>query len=97
MVRLDLEAAAAAVRPSRTPTAAESLAFIEALPKLWAETSDAGRRAIAGATFEKIDVLGVTDCTFTLTAHAKAHGWDLAFGAAAVSSSISQSGRGERI
>ena len=70
--------------------------FIEDLPKLWAETSDAGRRAIAGATFEKIDVLGVTDCTFTLTAHAKAHGWNLAFGAGVVSSSISQSGRGER-
>ena len=97
MARLDVEAAAARVRPSRTPTAAESLGYLEDLPKLWAETSDAGRHAIAEATFERVDVLGVTDYTFTLTAHAKANGWDSAFGAGAVSSSISQSGRGERI
>ena len=47
---------------------------------LWARTSDAGRHAIAEAVFERIDVLGVTDFTFTLTAHAKARGWDAAFG-----------------
>ncbi len=41
--------------------------------------------------------LGVTDYTFTLTAHAKAHGWDAAFGAGDQSISIGQSGRGERI
>ena len=97
MTRLDVEAAAALARPSSTPTAREALAYLEDLPRLWAETSDAGRHAIAEATFESVDVLGVTDYTFTLTAHAKAHGWDLAFGAGAVSSSISQSGRGERI
>ena len=44
------------------------------------KTSDAGRHAIAEAVFERIDVLGVTDYTFTLTAHAKARGWDAAFG-----------------
>jgi hypothetical protein len=38
----------------------------------------------------------VTDYTFTLTAHAKAHVWDAAFGAGLVSSSMSQTGRGER-
>lgn len=64
---------------------------------MWAATSDAGRHAVAEATFERVDVLGVTDYILTLTAHAKAHGWDLAFGAGAVSSSISQSGRGERV
>ena len=63
---------------------------------MWARTSDAGRHAIAEATFERIDVLRVTDFSFALTAHAKAHGWDAAFGAGVVSSSISQSGRGER-
>jgi hypothetical protein len=30
--------------------------------------------------FERIDVLGVTDYTFTLTAQARARGWDAAFG-----------------
>ncbi len=81
MARLDAEAAAAVVRPSRIPTAAEARAYLEELPNLWAKTSDAGRHAIAEAVFERIDVLGVTDFTFTLTAHAKARGWDAAFGA----------------
>ena len=48
------------------------------------------------ATFERIDVLGVTGFTFTLSAHAKAHGWDATFGAEDQSISIGRSGRGER-
>jgi hypothetical protein len=91
-----LEAEAAVVRPSRIPTAAEARAYLESLPDLWARTSDAGRHAIAEAVFEQIDVLGVTDYTFTLTAHAKAHGWDAAFGAGDQSILIGRSGRGER-
>jgi hypothetical protein len=66
------------------------------LPDLWAKTSDAGRHAIAEAVFERIDVLGVTDYTFTLTAHAKARGWDAAFGAGVIREKEGQSGRGER-
>ena len=44
--------------------------------------SRAGRRHdIPGVPpLERIDVLGVTDYTFRLTAHAKARGWDAAFG-----------------
>ncbi len=79
------------------PTSAEARAYLESLPELWAKTSDAGRHAIAEAVFERIDVLGVTDYTFTLTAHAKARGWDAAFGAGVVRVKDSQSGRGERI
>jgi DNA-binding CsgD family transcriptional regulator len=75
MARLDAEAEAAVVRPSRLPTAAEARAWLESLPDLWAMTSDAGRHAVAEAVFERIDVLGAEDFTFTLTAHAKAHGW----------------------
>ena len=97
MTRLDAEAAAAVVRPSQIPTAAEARAYLEELPKLWAKTSDAGRHAIAEAVFERIDVLGVTDYTFTLTAHAKARGWDAAFGAGVVRVKEGRSGRGERI
>ena len=97
MARLDAEAAAAVVRPSRIPTAAGARAYFESLPDLWAKTSDAGRHAIAEAVFERIDVLGVTDYTFTLTAHAKARGWDAAFGAGVVRVKEGQSGRGERI
>jgi hypothetical protein len=84
------------VRPSRLPTAAEARDYLESLPELWAKTSDAGRKAIAEAVFERIDVLGVTDYTFTLTAHAKARGWDAAFGAGAVCAKEGRSGRGER-
>ena len=51
---------------------------------------------IAEAVFERIDVLGANDFTFALTAHAKAHGWDAAFGVGNQSISIGQSGRGER-
>lgn len=80
MARLDAEAAAAVVRPSMIPTAAEARAYLESLPDLWAKTSDAGRHAIAEAVFERIDVLGANDFTFTLTAAAKARGWDAAFG-----------------
>jgi len=76
MARLDAEAEAAVVRPSRVPTAAEARAYLESLPELWAKTSDAGRHAIAEAVFERIDVLGANDFTFTLTVRAKAHGWD---------------------
>ena len=74
MARLDAEAQAAVVRPSRIPTAAEARAYLESLPDLWTKTSDAGRKAIAEAVFERIDVLGATDYTLTVTAHAKAVG-----------------------
>jgi hypothetical protein len=97
MARLDAEAEAAVVRPSRVPTAAEARAYLESLPELWAKTSDAGRHAIAEAVFGRIDVLGANDFTFTLTVRAKAHGWDAAFGAGDQSISIGQTGRGERI
>lgn len=97
LARLDAEAQAAVAGPSRVPTAAEARAYLESLPDLWAKTSDAGRHAIAEAVFERIDVLGANDFTFALTAHAKAHGWDAAFGVGDQSISIGQSGRGERI
>ena len=59
--------------------------------------SDSGRRVIAEAVLERIDVLGVTDFTFTLTAHVRARGWDAAFGAGVVHAKEGRSGRGERI
>jgi hypothetical protein len=63
-----------------------------------AVNEDLGRRrqAIAQAVFERIDVLGVTDYTFTLTAPPKARGWDAAFGAGVVRAKEGRSGRGER-
>ena len=87
----------AETRSVRVPTAAEARAHCENLAKPWNETTVAGRRAIAEATFERIDVLGVTDYTITPTADAIAHGWDAAFGEEAITCSISHSGRGGRI
>jgi hypothetical protein len=81
---------------ARLERVAEARAYLESLPDLWAKTSDAGRHAIAEAVFERIEVLGVNDYTFTLTAHAKARGWDAAFGAGLVRVKEGQSGRGER-
>ena len=96
MARLDAEAEAAVVRPARMPTAAEARAHREELPNLWAKTSAAGRHAIAEAAFERIDVLGVTDYTFTLTATAKAQGWEAALRAGVFRVKDGQFGRGER-
>lgn len=63
---------------------------------LWGEDLEGWPPRVAEAEFERIDVLGVTDYTFTLTAHAKARGWDAAFGAGVVRVKGGQSGRGER-
>ena len=60
--------------PFTDPQGGRARARLESLPDLWAKTSDAGRHAIAEAVFERSNVLGVTDDTFTLTAHAKARG-----------------------
>jgi hypothetical protein len=74
----------------------EARAYLASLADLWAKTPDAGRHAIAEAVFERIDVLGVNDFTFTLTAHARARGWDAAFGAGVIRVKEGRSGRGER-
>ena len=97
LARLDAQAAAAADSPSSSPTAEEVRAYLEDLPRLWRETDTDGRRAIAEAVFERIDVLGVTDYSITPTPDAIAHGWDRAFGDTVIAGSIGRYGRGERI
>jgi hypothetical protein len=96
--RLKIDTVALAKRPSpRRRRPGEARAYLKELPVLWANTSDTGRHAIAEAVFERIDVLGANDFTFALTAHARARGWDAAFGAGVVRVKEGQSGRGERI
>jgi hypothetical protein len=92
LARLDAEAAAAVVRPSRLPTAAEARAYLESLPELWAKTSDAGRHAIAEAVFERVEVLGLRRMRIEPTPSAVAAGLVEAF-----SSASAGYGRGERI
>jgi hypothetical protein len=96
MKRLDAEETAARSAPSQSPTAAQARAYLEDLPRLWKETSPEGRRGLAQAIFDRVDVLGVTDYTITLTPEAEAHGFVEAFGPE-FTCSIGGYGRGERI
>jgi hypothetical protein len=96
MKRLDAEEAAARSAPSQSPTAAQARAYLEDLPRLWKETSPEGRRGLAQAIFTRVDVLGATDYTITLTPEAEAHGFAEAFGPE-FTCSIGGYGRGERI
>ena len=95
MARLDAQAERSAEATVPLPTAAEARAYLEDLPRLWRETDADGRRAIAEAVFERIDVLGVTDYTIHPTAEAVALGWADAFGPE-FTCSIGRSGRGGR-
>lgn len=96
MTRLDGDEAAARGATPELVTAGEARDWCEQLATLWRDTTTAGRRAIAEAVFERIEVLGVQTYGLVPTPAAIAHGWDAAFGPGVVSSSISQSGRGER-
>ena len=95
MARLDAAADVASERIVATPTAAQARAWSEDLASLWADTTDAGRRAIAEVLFERIDVLGVTEYSIVPSLAARAHGWDVAFGEP-FRCSIGRSGRGGR-
>lgn len=95
MARLDAAADLAGERVVAQPTAAQAREWSENLAKLWADTTDVGRRAIAEVLFERIDVLGVTEYAIVPSLAARAHGWDVAFGEP-FRCSIGLSGRGGR-
>jgi DNA invertase Pin-like site-specific DNA recombinase len=98
MARLDAEEAEA--RQERTPDAVpagDAVRYLEQLAETWHELEDEpgrGRRMLAEALFERIDVLGFREATVQLTEHAVAHGF-----AAVIPSRLSLEGksRGERI
>lgn len=100
MAQLDAEeretlAAQQAVEP------AGAVAWLRALPALWAAADDSGRRLLTEALFEKVEVLGVRSVTIHPTPEADAHGWSEAFGPEPVllnaGLALSTYGRGERI
>lgn len=95
MSRLDAAADVAGERVVAEPTAAQAREWSEDLAKLWVDTTDAGRRAIAEVLFERIDVLGVAEVAIVPSLAARAHGWDVAFGEP-FRCSIGLSGRGGR-
>ncbi len=95
MARLDREEAAAREpRPTEAVPPDVAVRYLSELPETWrkAETGT-GRKLLASALFERIDVLGLREATVYLTAHAARHGL------AAVlpeTVGISVNGRGER-
>jgi len=96
MARLDEEEATARERSMPTLTAAEARAWLEDLPALWRDTDDDGRRMLAAALFDRVEVLGARRATFVPTPKAEAYGFVDAW-QGPVSCSIGGYGRGERI
>lgn len=90
--RLDAEEAEARERPVAA-TAAEIAEYLADLPRLWRETDDEGRRLLAQALFDRIDVLGMKRATVHPSPAAEQHGFRDAWEA---SGSFAESGRGER-
>jgi DNA invertase Pin-like site-specific DNA recombinase len=96
MRRLDAEAAAAIPQPAGAdPVPADvAVRYLRDLPATWRAATGQGRAQLAGALFERIDVLGLREATVHLSGHAVRHG----IGAALpVELGISVNGRGERI
>ncbi|MHB8958485.1 MAG: recombinase family protein [Candidatus Limnocylindrales bacterium] len=95
MARLDAEEKAALVRPRRSPTPAEAIGYLKDLPRLWRETDDEGRRAMAASLFDRINVLGTEWARGKLTPDAEAYGVAAAW-LGPIRCSIGSYGRGER-
>jgi hypothetical protein len=97
MARLDAEAAAAVVRPSMIPTAAEARLPRVAAGPLGQDLGCRAARDRGGRVRADRCVPGANDFTFALTVQARARGWDAPFGPGVVRVKEGQSGRGERI
>jgi len=68
--------------------------YVQDLPETWRRAEGgSGRQLLASALFDRIDVLGITDATAYLSAHAVRHGLGAALPAEV---GIVVSGRGER-
>jgi DNA invertase Pin-like site-specific DNA recombinase len=82
MRRLDHEESVARATDADGPTAAEAVEFLSDLQRLWEEAEGTGRRQLAEALFERIDVLGATKIRVHPSASAKAQGWATAWNGA---------------
>ena len=76
-------------------TAERARHYLSNLWQLWRDTEPQGRRAIAGAAFDRIEVLGL-DLVIHTSAEAGQYGWAAVFGAEALEVPLSRYGRGER-
>jgi len=94
--RLDAEEEEAKSNADGAPTAAQALAWLQDLPALWASADASGRRLLAEAVFERIDVLGIACAEITPTPEAESRGRSDASGEPVVLSAKVKTGRGER-
>ncbi len=75
MRRLDHEETVARATHADGPTAAEAVDYLSDLARLWGEAEGSGRRQLAEALFERIDVLGAGKVHVHPSASARAQGW----------------------
>jgi hypothetical protein len=96
MAELDTEQAAAeARRPAESVPADVAVRYVRELPETWHKAEGGkGRQLLASVLFDRIDVLGLSEATVHLSAHAVRHGL-----AAALPEEVRilVNGRGERI
>ena len=75
MAQLDAEEAAARERVIDGPTAAEAVAYLRNLPALWDQAEGTGRKLLAEALFERVEVLGTRKVNIHPSASAIRYGW----------------------
>jgi hypothetical protein len=79
MRALDQEEARAKAAHSDGLTREEAIESLRELPELWDDADPSGRRLLAEALFERIDILGTRKVRLHPSASAKAQGWDIAW------------------
>ena len=75
MRRLDAEAQDGQAAPEPGPTASQAIAYLRDLPRLWDSAEGSGRRLLAEALFDRIEVLGARKVRIHPSASARAQGW----------------------
>jgi hypothetical protein len=95
MARLDAEEQQARERASEPVTAERARHYLRNLWQLWEDTEPEGRRAIAGAAFERIEAIGL-DLVIHPSAEAERYGWGTVFGPDPLEYRLRRYGRGER-
>ena len=82
MRTLDQEELTAKALHADGPTAEEAVDSLRELPKLWDDAEPDGRKLLAEALMDRIDVLGTGKVKLHPSASAKAQGWDRAWNGA---------------
>lgn len=95
MARLDAEESQAKEQSGGDVTREQARHYLANPSELWKVTEPEGQRAIAVATLDRIEAVGL-DLVIHPGAEAEHYGWSRAFGSDPLVCSIGRSGRGER-